>query len=405
MFIVNENKSDVFTSDNFDLALHEMMSILNARISILPKPVTPDQIADIYIEEYVPAERKRFRYITNKYTFDLKTLSLQTMKSNVAEFSYPCQQIFESVKKSLGPPVPVKQQQIYTGVNLTLPNPNPITPIQINPNSLLSLPPRQEIRESVTELSYSDDDDDEEPNKLPDSMAEDPELKSLEAQIESIKSVKRENKNKMKELRQMQEQQTEKLIDYSADVNYTKKKLFQDREREEEKRKKFNANKRAYFLMKEDINKDKLQRNKISPLFHDYPIFEYLDEKNLLTPTNENYDDDQNHQSRVTTDYFLYNELTKKDKPEPQNDTYVPHDYNYLSKEEQDQYTPFLNNKKGMIEDFLARRKRIKPIAEILRGLDNDDNDDTDENEIISTDDSDTKSAISDIPDIKIDST
>ncbi|AYV81215.1 MAG: hypothetical protein Harvfovirus21_12 [Harvfovirus sp.] len=417
MYAVKENNSDIFTTTCFDIALHEMISILNSRVSFLKGNI--DQISDIYIEEFIPCEGKRFRYCTNKYTYDLKTHSIETLHTKQTNLSAPCQQILNVFKQSFNGtpliknPVQTPPQQFYTGVA----NINPLTNPQdlITKNNSLSktltamttmlspqspLPQRKiepKDDDSYVNLSTSEDEDLQPDN----TNIEDSELKSLEGQILSLKKIKQTNKTKMKQIRQLQDKQTENLIDYSADVNYAKKKLFQQNEREEEKRKKFNANKRAYLLMKEDIGKGIRKRDKISPMFTDYPIFEYLDQKNLLTAFNSAPDDDsQNAECAVSTDYFLFNELTKKDTLSPET-PYVPHNYNYISKEEQLKYTPFLNNKKGMIEDFLTKRKRIRPLTDILEDLDNLDITDL-ADEISESSSKSDSSNISEIPDIKL---
>jgi len=149
-------------------------------------------------------------------------------------------------------------------------------------------------------------------------------------------------------------------------------------EQEEETRKMFNANKRAFFLMKEDINKGKLTYDKISPLFRDkFPIFEYLDEKNLLTKLDDGDDD-----CDMGLDYVLYRQLTSQSETSKSvtTDGYVPHNIHYLNEEEQKKYSVIMKKNKDVIEEFISKYNKVKPLNQILKELDDVGDDNNDDN-------------------------
>lgn len=408
-YAVREYNKDIYITDNVDMALHEMISIINSRIKVFSDnqyQLVDKCLSDIMIEEYLDAKGKSFRYVLNKYSFSTKpsdhiictpVLAVAEVKNyKLQEFlDTPfCIDFLKNIKTLLHPtatPKPISNLHGSSYLGLTgLSNNTMELPKQTNLNS--------EINTNSLIPTATPETPTPEANEDVDSK-----IKKIKEKIEELKNIKSENKNKINNLRLTQDKQSEALIDYSSDVNYIKKKICLEKEKEEEKRNKFNADKRAYLLMKEDITKGELKSEKISPLFKDkYPIFEYLDTTNLLTKSND--------ETCIGEDYFIYNELLERKQHTNNEDSpksYLPHNYHYLSEEEQNKFGPALTKRKDLIEKFLSKKKKLKPLNQILAELDKNElgasfsvNDSDSDTENIS-DDTDEDS---DVPDIDMSS-
>lgn len=188
--------------------------------------------------------------------------------------------------------------------------------------------------------------------------------------IETLKKLKEEEVTKITSLKEKLEKEEDILNEKQNILGDIKRDSFKHKEKEEDNKRVFIADKKAYFMIKMDIYTKKLEENKISPLFQDkYIIFKYLDERGILGT-----DDEYVHY--VT----LYNELYPK--PEIIEDRYVPHNLHYLSEEEQKKYENIKNKDKDMIEEFINGKSKIviEPLDDVLRKVDEDNNYEDDKN-------------------------
>jgi len=215
--------------------------------------------------------------------------------------------------------------------------------------------------------------------------------KKLKKQMDELLAQKEQALNKINNLKNNQQKQIDDLIDYSADVNYAKKKLFMEKEHEIERRRMFNANKKAYYLMQEDIKSGKMDKDKIVEPFREiYETLDYLNTKGVLHKVNNTIDDD------VGEDYFVYSELIKG-KPKETFYGHVPHNYHYLSEDEQKKFSDQVNKRDAVIKEFRNNKEyNFKSLDEYLDDAKDSDEDET-ENQT-KDDESDN-----DIPDIKMD--
>lgn len=396
-------------------------------------PISNINLSDIYIEEFTPHHGKRFRFITDKFFFDNNCLFVKSINSKQRKITNAlnyCDEMLNQIKGMYNQQLNANQAHQNFRQNTNLYNNKLINSSVVNPvtntnqcsvndtkhksklgdillssaniinktmatlnnnintkplieitnetskiNDNIKIKDEDDIKSNISNISelisesdeFSSDNDD----NVNDGKELDSKLKEIGNQIADLQKIKAHGEDQLNNLRKVQDEQVNDLIDYSADVNYLKKKLFIGREQEEERRRKFNADKKAYFLIKEDINKGKLKVEKIleNPIFKNkYPVFEYMESKNILTQ-KEGDDDDLNNSCSVGEDYFIYSQLTKKNI-EPKSKGYVPHNYNYLSEGEQKEYSAYLESKKDIIDEFLNIKNKIKSLDEILKELD-----------------------------------
>lgn len=177
--------------------------------------------------------------------------------------------------------------------------------------------------------------------------------------IDTLK-VQQENETKrLEQLKEEEETKTKKLSKLNNNLGDEKRILHKNKEKEDENKNVFNADKKAYFLIKQDIVSKKLKEDKISVLFKDkYYIFKMMDHKNLLGT-----DDEYVHYVRIYNELFPKNTYAK--------DAYIPHNIHYLNEGEKEKYKNIKSNCKDMLDEFM--NKNVKPLDQILKEVDNDD--------------------------------
>jgi hypothetical protein len=435
VFAVREQNSEVFVTEDLNMAVHEMVSIIHGRMrSIFDSgySVTQLKLDDVVVEEYVPQSGKRYRYVTNKIRFDTRTCSVVASKDCSEVFSalYCCQDLINEIKGFVNAYKPAERS--YQPNNLTstathtvMPTVMPTVAHTVMPTVAHTVMPTVAhtvipaaskssssnkfgeilnestdlINKTMNTLSESiknkplieivkqknqkpknvkirdGDDVKSDISDIADLISDDDndvvdtKLDKVKKQIDDLNRLKNQGKEKVKDLTESHEKQKNNLMDYSADVNYVKKKMYLEKENETERRRIFNADKKAYFKMKEDLEKGKLKKDKVSPLFVDkFKLFEYLDTKDVLGKVDE---DDMTNDESVDEDYFVYSELIKG-KPKETHFGFVPHNYYYLSDNEQKKFSPSVNKRKDIIDEFMDKNK-IKPLQKILDELSEDD--------------------------------
>ncbi len=186
--------------------------------------------------------------------------------------------------------------------------------------------------------------------------------------IQTLTELKNKENNKLETLRLTAEKEEEKLNELSNEFGDKRRDHFKNKEKEKENKNMFIANKKAYYLIKQDIEDCKITEAKISVLFKDYyPIYKFMDLKQLL-------DTDDEYIEYVK----IYNELYPKQTFNV--DSYVPHNIHYLNDIEQSKYDNIKCNK-DMIETFIENNtssknneipKKRKSLEDVLLGIDND---------------------------------
>lgn len=177
----------------------------------------------------------------------------------------------------------------------------------------------------------------------------------------------------MNELKDKRNKEIERLELLKANIDDKDKQLSKDanklgdekrvyqknKEKEDENKNIFKADKKSYYMLKQDIEDGKVSENNMSILFKNkYPIFKFMECKGLL-------DNDDEYVQYVS----IYNELyPKKDYD---IEAYVPHNIHYLNEDEKIKYDN-IKDKGDMLSDFIGGKNKIKPLEEVLRDIDND---------------------------------
>jgi hypothetical protein len=212
----------------------------------------------------------------------------------------------------------------------------------------------EQIDLSITEHKENFDDNNHDPNEL---------LKM----IQELTEMKNKENERLEQLKTVAEKEEEKLSELCNELGDRRRENFKNKEKEEENRNMFIANKKAYYLIKRDIESQKITESKISVLFKDYyPIYKFMDQKQLL-------DTDDEYIQYVS----IYNELYPKKSFSVES--YVPHNIHYLNEDEQKKYDNINNSNKDMIESFINNNTNTttsnrKSLEEVLLDIDREDN-------------------------------
>ncbi len=210
-------------------------------------------------------------------------------------------------------------------------------------------------------ISECDDDND-------DKLKVDNNPEQLLKMIQTLTELKNKENEKLETLKVVAEKEEEKLTELSNEFGDRRRDHLKNKEKEKENKNMFIANKRSYYLIKQDIEDKKITEAKISILFKDYyPIYKFMDLKQLL-------DTDDEYIQYVK----IYNELYPKQSFSV--DSYVPHNIHYLNDIEQSKYDNIKKSNKDMIETFIENNnslendgpKKRKSLEDVLSGIDND---------------------------------
>jgi predicted RNase H-like nuclease (RuvC/YqgF family) len=129
-----------------------------------------------------------------------------------------------------------------------------------------------------------------------------PQLHQLQQKINELEQIKKQEDSKLSEMKKTVQPTEEKYQEYleeKAKLDNLKKELKQDQEKWEEIEKKFEADKKLYFIFKNEIATEQRSENNIPILFKDtYPIFKQLDEESKL-----NNDEEIKHYLELTKYY------------------------------------------------------------------------------------------------------
>jgi hypothetical protein len=196
----------------------------------------------------------------------------------------------------------------------------------------------------------------------------------LEDYMYKLKNLKDIEKKKLENLQYIHDDDINNFTTNNNELNDEKRFLRTDMERSEEKLRIFESDKSVYRKIKTNIEKNNLAEEKIPELFATkYPIFKFLDEQKMLN-TDEVYE--------IYCE--LYDDLYPQVKHNLAN-TYVPHNFNYLSNSEQEKYKDAIKYKdsikyKDDIEEFIKKKNetQYKPLDEMLADISDSDNCDSD---------------------------
>jgi hypothetical protein len=114
-------------------------------------------------------------------------------------------------------------------------------------------------------------------------------IDELKNKIEMLNRLREEEIENLENLNENLHEYENKVIDEKFSVDAEKNKLKRDKEKWEEFKNIFNADKKIYKIMKEQFDKNEI--SEIPELFEKkYPIFSVLDDNNLLDTSSEIYE-------------------------------------------------------------------------------------------------------------------
>jgi hypothetical protein len=121
------------------------------------------------------------------------------------------------------------------------------------------------------------------------NIDEEENIDELKKRIETLSKIKEDEIDELEELNKDFHDFENKVIEEKFKVDAEKNKLKHDKEKWDEFKNIFNADKRIYKIMKEQIHKKEIEE--VPELFEKkYPIFKILDENNLLDIESEIYE-------------------------------------------------------------------------------------------------------------------
>lgn len=218
------------------------------------------------------------------------------------------------------------------------------------------------IRSSVKQVNVN----------IPDDVS-DLDINELEKQLNELQKLKKEEQSKLENMKEEQTTDVENFSKFFDKLNDEKRFARMDKERAHEKKRKYYANKRSYFMMEQDILDDKLEEDKISPFFkNEFKIYRYMNNKNLLDKDTDLYDDADSQDNKDEYELYLHfhDELYPVNKSEDVNE-FKPHNYNYLTEEERDKYDD--TEPEDKIDEFMNNMgkedKKYQPLNDILKEL------------------------------------
>jgi len=221
-----------------------------------------------------------------------------------------------------------------------------------------------------TSLNYTDSSDSEYDKQLQSHVVDVDDLnidqETLKKELELLQELRNKERESLKSLKKTLNDDQKNFSNYYNDINDEKRELRRNREREEAKRRKFEANKTTYLRIREDVLNGKFSEDRIPELFtREYPLYKFMYENNIIGTDDE-----------YLTYIALYDQLYQENTQDTQDTNgYVPHNYHYLSPEEQNKYDDAKNNYADKIESFMGK-SHVKPLDEILKELDDSDDND-----------------------------
>lgn len=392
--------SEIGSSHNFDCVLYEYLSAINKEFKILVSYGV--KLKTISFDHMFIVEKKKggftTPYISNIIKFNFNTFSLDTKRNkSFIPQEYPFNELIEEIKSNCS---------IITGEEKVRPISRIITPQKKQNNSLLVKPRKIDLTKRLIPTvspNDSDEDSDGEFNKKPfsslsklkdnglfenssDGDISEVSLSDVDSDIEEenilskykeLQNIKKREVEKLKDIKNTLKKDTNNYSKFFTDLSHEKQILNKEKDREDEKIRQFEADKKVYSRMKLEIVEGKLNEEKITPMLNmdkKYQIFKFMDAQGLLNENN---------------DFIIFKNLFVEafpdcaEKKEEKKLGYVPHNYHYLSPEEQekykDTYENVKNNMKDKFLDFMSETKNEKKymteaeIDEYLDDLDSDD--------------------------------
>jgi len=201
-----------------------------------------------------------------------------TIKNNIIYYSHLDESNNISIKEVVNLPYEIIKNRKSTGKSNEKSN--------RNSNENVSSDINVRLPNINTEINITTQNDSEDDEKKEEEIVD---LEELKKKIEELNKLKEQELDDLQNLNQNFHEFQTKVIDEKFNLDAEKLKLKQNKEKWEEFKNIFNADKKIYKIMKDQISKSEIE--KIPELFEKkFPIFKILDENNQLDTPQEIYE-------------------------------------------------------------------------------------------------------------------
>jgi len=156
-------------------------------------------------------------------------------------------------------------------------------------------------------------------------------LEELQLKIKQLEEEENKNNDKIEEIQEIIEGKEEIFNEKKEEFDEEKKSFEKQKEFVYQLKNKLEADKRVYFIIKEQLDSGELTEESIPILFIDkYPIFKYLDENSLIDNSDSISTDEINNYLNIAPNYKVN---TNIDNSNSFNDLFSSSDPIYNKKE------------------------------------------------------------------------
>ena len=368
-FTLVENGINIYSDDDLNLVIHEMLSILYNNISflklnnILSNVQTNNTRIDVFLKnkgKRYPVKYCNIIFRLDNFVFDV---SPNVLFFNLEHYNIQfIEQLKNLLDNNIAPKFRSKDTDAVQILEIpkskfrSLDNTDMIPQFLEASNSnkkssqldigsllnktvdLLNTDIKLETEPFIEKLKKNKQDQDQEEE---DQEEEKIDIVKIKEHIDQLEKIKTEHEEKFLDVKNKHCDEMENMVDYECEINAKKMVERINKDKEEQDINKYFNDKESYYRMKNDIELGFLKEENISPLFRQkYPIYKIMDE-------NGDLDTDNEYQLFCDLYEELYPNQIEKDKP-----SYVPHSYNYLSEEEKGKYSQFIVDNKEKIPSY-----------------------------------------------------
>ena len=292
----------VYKTYELKLALHEMLSIINAR-----RKNNINITSDLYVEQIYEDDRKSFDYVEEKYVFndDTNMLRYENDHDYVPDDLEVSARFFDaldgygmpnSANRTINTTVQPTKQQIKIVDNISKNILNNFDAKSKIPKVILSdnedgnkLSHEERYKLRCIEIDESNEIDKElyGDNREREEMS--PE--EIKKQIEELEKMREEEEERLEKIKQKHEEEQKNLVEFVCEENYKKKKDFLQREAEEERVRKYEGAVATYerFCSINEIspNNPVIEMKYVSDLFmNEFKILRFMYGNDMMNKEN-----------------------------------------------------------------------------------------------------------------------
>jgi len=366
-YLIDKTKTyqTIYQSNSLEEILHEFLSQISSFIDLLHNSKLKFSANELRFDhlqclEMITTTQKPHPFIVNAYNFDIVNLCFNGKCGNKVDVNqyHRLDYVMDELGLKLNIDVLTKTELSNKSSDIISNKPSlkivrPMENKESPKRPQLIRPMESKIIEKPSvhnNVTVIDDDNKNDTDDLEINETTDPEV--LKKTIESLNQMRNRTQDQLNILKKTAEEKQETYSNCANQLGDIKRILVRNKEREEERRKKFSANLDAYHRIKADIDSGKFTEDRIPDLFiNEYPIYKFMDQNNLLD--NEN---DYNVFINIYNQMYQNKDITKTG--------YVPHNINYLNEDEKNKYEQTIQNQDA-IDDFVNQKNPIKKIPSI----------------------------------------